>query len=59
MTCESAGWLFYNEAVLTRIAIHSYWDNVGGKSLEAALEHAAKNARFIVRLAPVRVMSYS
>lgn len=34
-----------------------YWDNVGGESLDAALQHAATGARFIVRLAPVRVTS--
>ncbi len=27
----------------------SYWDNVGGESLEAALEFAAQKAVFIVR----------
>ena len=26
-----------------------YWDNVGGETLEAALEHSARYARFIVR----------
>lgn len=26
----------------------SYWDNVGGESLEAALEYAAQKAQFIV-----------
>ena len=28
---------------------HRYWDNVGGESLEAALDAAAWHARFIVR----------
>ncbi len=27
----------------------SYWDNVGGETLEAAIEYAGKGARFIVR----------
>lgn len=27
----------------------SYWDNVGGESLDAALANAAKYARFLVR----------
>ena len=31
---------------------HSYWDNVGGESLEAALEFAAPKARFIVSRRP-------
>ena len=26
----------------------SYWDNVGGETLETALEHSAQQARFIV-----------
>lgn len=30
----------------------SYWDNVGGETLDAALEHAARHARFIVRPHP-------
>ena len=30
----------------------SYWDNVGGESLDAALANAAKYARFLVRLLP-------
>ena len=37
--------------------INIFWDNVGGESLEAALQHAATGARFIVRRAPVRVLS--
>ena len=28
--------------------INIYWDNVGGESLDAALQHAAKGARFLV-----------
>ena len=28
---------------------YSYWDNVGGEALEAALDSAAHHARFIVR----------
>ncbi|KAJ3545571.1 hypothetical protein NMY22_g2384 [Coprinellus aureogranulatus] len=36
------------DAVLKREGpIDLYWDNVGGKTLDAALEHAAMNARFI------------
>ena len=27
-----------------------YWDNVGGETLDAALAHAARNARFIVSI---------
>lgn len=27
----------------------SYWDNVGGETLDAALHHSARGARFIVR----------
>lgn len=27
---------------------HSYWDNVGGETLDAALENAILGARFIV-----------
>ena len=30
--------------------VHRYWDNVGGDTFDAALENAARNARFIVRL---------
>ena len=26
----------------------SYWDNVGGETLEAAIDNAARGARFIV-----------
>ena len=32
--------------------IDVYWDNVGGETLEAALEHSARYARFIVRPSP-------
>ena len=28
----------------------SYWDNVGGEVLEAALDNAKRGARFLVRL---------
>jgi hypothetical protein len=27
-----------------------FWDNVGGDIVDAAIEHAASNARFLVRL---------
>lgn len=33
---------------LKRSTPSSYWDNVGGESLEAALEYAAQKAQFIV-----------
>lgn len=38
--------------VLTYFCACSYWDNVGGETLEAALDHAAKYGRLIVRSLP-------
>lgn len=35
------------------LLLHRYWDNVGGESLEAAIEYAAKGARFIVSFSPL------
>ena len=35
--------------------INIYWDNVGGESLDAALQYAAKGARFLVRLSPAHL----
>lgn len=34
---------------LKLLLYRSYWDNVGGETLDAALFHAAKGARFVVR----------
>ena len=39
---------FYLRNRFTLIDGTSYWDNVGGETLDAALEHAADFARFIV-----------
>ena len=39
---------------LTGVCIYSYWDNVGGESLEAALEFSSQHANFIVRLSLTR-----
>ena len=38
---------------MSEIYVHHirYWDNVGGESLDAALEYAARYARFIVSVA--------
>lgn len=42
---------------LRNIATYSYWDNVGGEALEAALEFAAQKATFIVRFCFVARLS--
>lgn len=35
--------------------INIFWDNVGGESLDAALQYAARGARFLVRLPPLEL----
>ena len=40
---------FYLRNRFTLIDGTSYWDNVGGETLETALEHSGQQARFIVR----------
>ena len=34
-----------------------YWDNVGGETLDAALAHASRNARFIVSISSLLINS--
>jgi len=36
----------------------SYWDNVGGETLEAAIDNAKAGARFLVRLSIDRLMKF-
>ena len=41
---------FLGHTILIETLYCSYWDNVGGESLEAALEFAAQKAHFVVRI---------
>ena len=47
-TCKCTG-VCYNGVDTLLIPCTSFWDNVGGETLEAALEAAKVGARFIVR----------
>lgn len=48
MTCEHLHTLFIAYAANISF-LDSYWDNVGGEMLEAAIDNAAVKSRFIVR----------